>query len=151
MVCVGCLLGCSSAPLVLPQRSALLVKGQSTVKPRPRGTIFRDELEQALAVGLGHFLQHVDLRAVTRLDDSGRARFVGFEILSLRPARDWLEFDFAPGDIVTRIDGVSVEHYENVVPMVEALARKDRFEVAILRGGEQKNVVVNVADRPAAK
>jgi hypothetical protein len=143
----GMFLGCSSSPLVLPRRPTFAIQGQIVAQTRPRGTLFRDEVERAIQAGLGYFLQQVDVRAVTRADDSGRRVFVGFEILSLRPAMDWLMFDFAPGDVVTKVDGVSIEHYDTVIPMFEGLAAKDRFEVSLIRAGEPKTVVVSIVRR----
>jgi hypothetical protein len=142
--------GCSSSPLMLPGRPTLAVFGAAPVDARPRGTLYRDEVQRAIQAGLGHFLQHVDVLSVPRDDDGGRRPFVGFEIIALRPAKDWLKFDFAPGDIVTTVDGVSVEHYERVIPMFEALAAKDKFEVSLIRAGEPKTVVVSIVPRPSA-
>lgn len=144
---VAATVACSSGAVVFPKRSPLRVVGERAADDRPAGTVFRDELAQAAAAGLGHFLRHIEVRAVTRTNDLGQAEFVGFEILSLRPAEDWLKFDFAPGDVVTRVDGVSVEHYDSVIPMFEGLARKDRFEVQILRGGEPRTILVNIRSR----
>ncbi|HMA92115.1 MAG TPA: hypothetical protein VKP30_05480, partial [Polyangiaceae bacterium] len=100
----------------MPKRSPLRVAGELADSGRPHGTVFRDELTQAVALGLGHFLQHIEVRAVTRVNDLGQHEFVGFQILSLRPAEEWLKFDFAPGDVVTRVEGVSIEHYDSVIP-----------------------------------
>lgn len=144
---VAATVACSSSMVVLPKRSPLRVVGELATDERPAGTVFRDELTQAVAAGLGYFLRHIEVRAVTRMNDLGQPEFVGFEILSLRPAEDWLKFDFAPGDVVTRVDGVSVEHYDSVIPMFEGLAKKDRFEVEIVRGGEPRTILVNIRNR----
>ncbi len=132
---------------MLPKRPVLYVEGTLSVPTRPQSTLYREEVMAAVQAGLGHFLQRVDVRAVTQPDDSGRRVFVGFEILSLRPALEWLAFDFAPGDIVTKIDGVSVEHYNSVIPLFDGLVAKDRFEVALVRAGQPKTVVINIRER----
>jgi len=144
-------LGCGSEALTLPKRPALRVLGTLPVPPRPTGTVYRDEVVGAVQTGLGYFLQRVDLRAVTQPDDSGRRTFVGFEVLAMRPAREWLAFDFVPGDIVTSFEGVSVEHYDSVIPLFEALVSKARFEISLIRGGQPKTVVVTIAERPVSK
>ena len=142
-------LGCSSGPLVLPKRPVIYVDGTLVVPSRPAATLYREEVVAAVQAGLGHFLQRVDVRAVTHQDDAGRRVFVGFEVLSLRPALEWLTFDFAPGDIVTKIDGVSVEHYNSVIPLFERLVAKDQFEVSLIRSGQPKTVVINIRERQA--
>jgi type II secretory pathway component PulC len=123
------------------------VVGNPPKPERPAGTLFRDELKQAVQAGLGHFLQKLEVRAVTRQNDLGQQVFAGFQILSLRPAESWLRFDFAPGDVVTRIDGVSVEHYDAVLPMFEGLIAKERFAVQIVRGGEEKTIFISIRER----
>jgi S1-C subfamily serine protease len=139
--------GCSSSKTVLPARPHLTVYGQVTRASRPASTLYRDEVLSAIKAGLGHFLQLVDLRPVVGADDSGRRQFIGFEIRSMRPASEWLLFDFAPGDVIRKIEGVSVEHYDSVIPVFEGLATKDQFEVVLLRGGEERRVVVVIQQR----
>lgn len=144
---VGLSLGCGSSPIVMPRQPAIPVRGVIAGDGRPAGTLYRDELERAIRRGLGHFLQNLDLRAVTREDDLAQVTFVGFEIVAMRPAWNWLAFDFAPGDIVTKIDGVSVEHYDAVLPMFEGLASKDHFDVELVRGGQRKVVTISIRRR----
>lgn len=144
---LGCCIACSPSAVVFPQVPALRVTGALPKDDRPAGTLYKDELQAAVAAGLGHFLQSLEVRAVTREDDLGQRVFAGFQIVALRPAERWLKFDFVPGDIVTRVDGVSVEHYDAVLPMFEGLVAKDRFEVRLVRGGEERVVVIHISDR----
>lgn len=141
------LVGCGAEPLALPQRPTLRIPGTLPAPTRPASTLYRDEVVRAVQDGLGHFLQLVALRPVIQQDDVGRRVFVGFEVVSLRPAMQWLPFDFAPGDILTRLDGVSVEHYDSVIPVFEGLVNKDRFEVSLIRSGQPKTVIVSIVDR----
>lgn len=144
---VGCSVACSSTTVILPKGSALRVVGVLPQDDRPVGTLYRDEVREAVQAGLGYFLRHVEVRAVTRENDLGERVFAGFEIVSLKHAQRWLKFDFAPGDVITRIDGVSVEHYDAVLPIFERLVDKDRFEIQLVRGGEEKTVIVNIRER----
>lgn len=144
---VGCSVACSASTLVLPKEPAFRVVGSLPRDDRPVGTLYRDEVGAAVQAGLGYFLRHLEVRAVTRENDLGQRVFAGFEIVSLKHAEKWLKFDFAPGDVITRIDGVSVEHYDAVLPVFEGLVAKDRFEIQLVRGGQEKTVVVSIRDR----
>lgn len=119
---------------------------------RPKNTLYRDEIEAAKREGLGHFFQRLEIEPVGETDADGRlTSFQGFQIVALRPATDWLAFDFAPGDVLTHINGVSVEHYSTWVDQFEALPKAEQIRVDLLRAGEQKTIVVRIAERsPAA-
>lgn len=147
----GILMGCGAVPLELPKLPPSVIRGTLVAESRPPSTIYRDELERAVQRGLGHFLQQVDLRAATRTDDIGRRAFVGFEILALRPATDWFAFDFVPGDVITQIDGVSVEHYDTVIPMFEGLLSKNKFDVVLLRSGQRQVVSITIVERQSVR
>jgi S1-C subfamily serine protease len=107
-------------------------------------------VDEAVKAGLGYFLQKVDLQAQLRVDDLGQQRFVGFQITAMRPAREWLTFDFAPGDVITHINGTSVEHYDAVLPLFDGLVNANAFEVRVLRGTETVTVTVRIEPRNSA-
>jgi S1-C subfamily serine protease len=73
--------------------------------------------------------------------------FEGFQIVALRPANDWLTFDFAPGDVLTHINGVSVEHYSTWYNQFEALPKAEQIRVDLLRDGKPKTIIVRIVDR----
>jgi hypothetical protein len=49
------------------------------------------------------------------------------------------------------VDGVSVEHYDSVIPVFEGLVAKERFEVSLIRAGQPKTVEVRIVERPLPK
>ncbi len=119
-----------------------------TVPARPSNTLYRDEVENVKRAGLGHFFELVDLEPKGDIDGQGRlSGFQGFQIVTLRPATEWLSFDFAPGDILTHINGVSVEHYSTWFEQFEALSTADQIRVDIIRDGTPKAVIVKIVDR----
>jgi len=75
--------------------------------------------------------------------------FEGFQIVALRPANAWLSFDFAPGDILTHINGVSVEHYATWYNQFEALPKAEQIRVDLIRDGKPKTITVRIVDRTA--
>jgi hypothetical protein len=125
------------------------IAAESTLVPsRPRNTLYRDEILLAKRVGLGHVFELMDLEPVGDLDSRGRlADFKGFQIRALRPAREWLAFDFAPGDILTHFNGVSVEHYATWYEQFEALGKADQIRVDLIQDESKKTVIVKIVDR----
>ena len=116
--------------------------------PRPNNTLYRDEVQAAARAGLGHLFELVELEPKGDLDSQGRmTSFNGFQIVTLRPASKWLSFDFAPGDILTHINGVSVEHYSTWIEQFEALAKADEIRVDLIRDGQPKTVTIKITDR----
>ena len=141
----------------LPRAADITIQGHLPVAVRPKNVLFRDEVDEAVQAGLAYFLQKVDLQALCdfsdgerrpcSVNDPGTKRFVGFQIVAMRPAMAWLPFDFAPGDVVTHINGTSVEHYDAVIPLFEGLTQVDLLEVSVLRGTETVTVQVRIEPR----
>jgi len=136
-----------------PRPEAQATKGPT----RPRNTLYRDEVEAAKRAGLGYVFQLMDLEPNGELDARGRMTdFKGFQIVALRPASEWLAFDFAPGDVLTHINGVSVEHYSTWFEQFEALPKAEQIQIDLIRDGKSKTVLVKIASRagsavPASK
>ena len=140
------LMGCSGS-VALPRAADIKILGQAPTPPRPRNVLYRDEVDAAVKAGLGWFLQKIDLRATVRKDDLGRDVFAGFEIVAMRPAAAWFDFDFAPGDVITRVNGVSVEHYNAMLPVFESLPEANALEIALVRGGAPTVIQVRIEPR----
>lgn len=149
----GWLVACGgSSPLitVTPAPKQKTAPQAPVTLERPNNTLYRDEVENAKRAGLGHFFELVDLEPKGELDNQGRMEaFQGFQIITLRPAREWLTFDFAPGDILTHINGVSVEHYSTWFEQFELLPKADQLRVDLIRDGNAKTIVVRIVDRGA--
>lgn len=114
---------------------------------RPANTVYRDEVKAAVAAGMARFLSSVEVEALTDVDEAGERRFLGFTVLTLRPAAAWLSFDIVPGDVITRVNGVSVSHYDYLLPMFEGLGSASELRVEMLRGGKPKTLVISILDR----
>jgi S1-C subfamily serine protease len=124
---------------------------------RPRNVLFRDEINDAQNAGLAYFLQKIDLQAQCETNerimrdcsrnDPDQKRFVGFKIVAMRPAMAWLPFDFSPGDIVTQVNGTSIEHYDTAISLFEGLAQANSLDVSVLRGSELVVVKIRIETR----
>jgi hypothetical protein len=124
---------------------------QPKLPQRPKNTLYRDEIENARRAGLGHFFERIELEPRGDTDQNGRMiSFTGFQIVALRPARDWMSFDFAPGDVLTHINGVSVEHYSTWYSQFEMLPKAEQIRVDLIRDGQPKTVTVRIVERNAA-
>jgi len=115
--------GCSTA-------KPKLVEGAPPAQARPSNTLYRDEVESAKHAGLGHFFELVDFeRKATLTRRAGLAVFRVFKLLTLRPATQWLSFDFAPATILT----TSTAYRLNTIPLwfeqFEALSTADQIRV----------------------
>lgn len=134
--------------VVVPTAKPKAVAHAPMAPVRPNNTLYRDEIQNAKRAGLGHFFELIDLEPTGDLDDQGRLNdFQGFRIVSLRPASEWLSFDFAPGDVLTHINGVSVEHYSTWFEQFEALPTADQIRVDLIRDGKPKTVTVRIISR----
>lgn len=145
------LVACGGSPplvAVAPAPKQKIALQMPVAPRRPNNTLYRDEVEGAKRAGLGHFFALVDLEPKGELDNQGRMdTFQGFQIVALRPALEWLAFDFAPGDILTHINGVSVEHYSTWFEQFELLPKADQVRVDLIRDGKPNTIVVRIVDR----
>ena len=152
LLCAGLVCcGGSAQPIAAPIAKPKPIAAIPPPAPRPNNTLYRDEVEAARRAGLGHLFELVELEPKGDVDSQGRmTSFNGFQIVTLRPASKWLSFDFAPGDVLTHINGVSVEHYSTWLEQFEAAAKADQIRVDLIRDGQRKTVIVRIADRNRA-
>jgi hypothetical protein len=111
--------------------------------PRARtGVIARDELVPVLEGGLGRYLQNVETEPVFH-----QGAFVGFRILSFFPGDlEYASLDLRPGDIVTNVNGRSIERPEQAVAVWEALRTASDLVVLYQRGPEELALRFRIVD-----
>jgi S1-C subfamily serine protease len=103
--------------------------------------VTRERLAEILGRGVGDFLRHV---AVEPVLDGGA--FVGFRLESLPDQPAW--FDVRRGDVVTAINGMSIERPEDAQRAWEALQVASEVRIDLLREGERRSVRVPIEDAP---
>jgi len=145
LLVAGLAFGCGGAKA--PPSQAPTTHQKAAAPARPANTLYRDEVQAALRRGLGHFLQLVDLEPRVETDASGVQHFLGFEVRALRPAKDWLSFDVAPGDLVTKVNGQSMERYETALSVFESLKDEQVVRVDLVRNGQPKSIEVRIVER----
>ncbi len=110
--------------------------------PAVHGAIRRADLLAVLDAGLGRFLQGVETEA--SLVDG---RFVGFRLVSLYPDDPRFRgIDLAPGDVVVRVNGLSVERPEQAFQAWDGLRVASQLLIEYLRAGERREIRFDIVD-----
>lgn len=111
--------------------------------PRARsGVIMRTDLLPVLERGLGSYLKHVKTEPTFH-----QGTFVGFRIISFFPGDlGYASLDLRPGDVVTHINGRSIERPEQAVAVWEELRTADDLVVHYRRDGEPLALRFRIVD-----
>ncbi|HEY3494951.1 MAG TPA: hypothetical protein VGK73_09705 [Polyangiaceae bacterium] len=103
--------------------------------------LHRRDIVATLDLGFGRFLQQV---AVEPSLDAGRFR--GWTILELRPREFWQGVDLKPGDVVTSVNGLPLEHEVEAWEAFESLRTAEELSVAYQRGNVRRAVRYRILD-----
>ncbi len=96
--------------------------------------------------GLGTFLQRVQVEP--SLQDG---RFQGFRIVALQPENFWREIDLRTGDVVTAVNGKSVEQPATAFEVFESLRTVGELRVSLLRDGQARQITFPIVGAPEPK
>lgn len=133
-----------------PPEPALLGKLPSSApQPRPGtaiavATLQRAEVERVVDAGLGRFLAHVALEP--RLSGG---KFSGWSIVALRPPELWQGIDLQPGDVVTRVNGLSIEREVEAYDAFQAVRQAPSLEVSYLRQNQPRTLRFTIVGAPS--
>jgi S1-C subfamily serine protease len=114
--------------------------------PRPKGVLYRDEVDETVDIGLGYFLQRVDVEPAL---DNGH--FKGFRIAALRPPDWWEGVDLEPGDVILSVNGMPIERDTQAHKAFLSLKQASELRVEYLRGGQSRTLVYRILPRQTAK
>lgn len=106
----------------------------------PVTSLQRAEVKEMIAKGLGAFLQNV---AVEDWPVMHQGKFFGFKIRAINPA--W-RVDLAPGDVVTRVNGIVPERPEEADAALRSLAKASSLKVEFERDGKAKTLELPIVD-----
>jgi hypothetical protein len=112
----------------------------------PPGALFRTDVTKAVEDGLGYFLQRVSVDP-----EIVGGKFQGFRIVELRPAEFWEGVDLKPGDVVTRVNGQSIERDIEAYNAFQSLLAAPALRVSFVRGGSPRELVFAIVDDPSTK
>jgi type II secretory pathway component PulC len=140
------LAGCGGqAPPPLPPvatTTALPSAQRPGAHPLPANAIARSTVQAALAAGPGAFLQKV---AIDEHPVFLGGKFHGFRITALQ-GDDWRGIDLRPGDVVTRVNGFSIEHPEDAAEAFYSLRVASELRVEYEREGEPREIRFGIVD-----
>jgi type II secretory pathway component PulC len=141
LVLVAC--GSSPQPVAKTPVEPQVASGAGVEATAPAGAIRRSEVRQAINAGLGTFLQRVtfDVDHPVFRDH----KFVGFKIVSLN-GPGWTNVDLKPGDVVTAVNGFTVERPEQALQAFSSLAVASELRVDYERDGQPRAFRLAIMD-----
>ncbi|MBX3182506.1 MAG: hypothetical protein KF915_07750 [Polyangiaceae bacterium] len=104
--------------------------------PPPKGALWRRDVDQTVDRGLGYFLQRLEVTPSFAPNGS----FQGFKILELFDEGFWQGVDLRPGDVVTRVNGQSIEREGQAYEVFQSLKQAPALSVQFLRDGQSRTL-----------
>lgn len=108
----------------------------------PPGALFRQDVNETVEQGLGYFLQRVSVDP-----ELVNGRFRGFRITDLRPVEWWQGVDLKPGDVVTQVNGMSIERDIDAYQAFQSLRAAPSLRVSFERAGAKRELVYSIVER----
>jgi type II secretory pathway component PulC len=134
LLCAGCAAApphVASAPAEGAPPPATVEKPAAEPPARAPGTIARCDLEKMLSTSPGAFLSHVEIDPTFR-----GSRFQGWRIGAFFPGDPrFAGVDLVAGDVVTRVNGASVEQPEQFMHVWEGARFRRDLTVELMRDG----------------
>lgn len=137
---VGACGGASAPPPETKTPATPAASGPPAAPAAPITHVRRSELRTVIARP-GSFLQNVSL------DDQPvmvGGKFHGFRIVALPST--WPGLDLAPGDVVTKVNGMAIEHPEEAFDALKSLETAPELRVSYERAGEARELKLPIVD-----
>ena len=123
----------SEAPSTAPTTTA-------AAAPITTTSLKRSGVKRTIAKGLGYFLQEVTVEDYPVMTGG---KFHGFKIKAI--TGDW-GVDLRPGDVVTRVNGMSIEHPEDADAALRSLEKAKSLKVDFDRDGKPLSLELPIVD-----
>jgi type II secretory pathway component PulC len=107
----------------------------------PSASLKRSEVRAAVKSGMGALLQRVIVDTEKPVFRQGK--FLGFRITQM--PREW-GADLKPGDVVTHVNGFSVERPESAYEALQSLEVASELRVDYERNGEPRSIRYSIVD-----
>lgn len=136
------ILGCGASappPATSPQKPADKPVASEPAPAAP-SSLKRSIVKQAISYGVGAFLQNVAVADWPAMKDG---KFHGWTIKAIRG--DW-GVDIRPGDVVTKVNGMPIEHPEEADAALRSLEKAKALRVDYERGGEPKTLELAIVE-----
>src|SRR4051794_761048 len=130
----------STPPPSSSARTVSSAEPPAPVPPRPGG-LSRSEAVAALSRGFGAFLARVQVEPAL-----SNGKFRGWRVVKLSSDPMWRGVDLAPGDVVTQVNGLPIEHPEQALSAFQSLAVAKELRVSLERNGARREIVYPIDD-----
>jgi type II secretory pathway component PulC len=97
-------------------------------------------VKQTIAKGLGYFLRNVTVEDYPAMRAN---KFYGWK---LRNVNGELGVDLRPGDVVTRVNGMAIEHPEEADAAMRSLEKATALRVDFDRDGKSQSLELPITD-----
>lgn len=130
------------APVAPPPVAAPPSSGGACAEFVRPGVLRRAAVARAVDRGLGQWLSQVEVKA----QRSGR-KFTGWQVVQLYPDDPcYRAVDIQRGDVVTRVNGASLEKPDQANQVFQGLRTAPALEIELLRQGLARRVSLTIVD-----
>lgn len=123
----------TSTPEAAPTTTAAAVPPKTT-------SLRRSQVKAGIARGLGYFLQNVTVDDYPVMRNN---KFYGFKVKAINAE---LGVDIQPGDVVTRVNGMSIEHPEEADAAMRTLEKASALRVDFERDGKPRTLELPITE-----
>jgi S1-C subfamily serine protease len=142
LLCSLCMIGCGAKSEPPPRTEATATRAADAGAKLAGARLSRGEVMATLSAGFGAFLAHLQVEPVV-VD----GKFRGWRVLQLRPHDPmWSGVDLAPGDVISAVNGKSIERPEQALSAFQSLAIAPELRVSYQRGGVLHELVLPIDD-----
>lgn len=128
-----------SAESAAPTPEAAPTTTAAAVPPKTT-SLRRSAVKAGIARGLGYFLQNVTVEDYPVMHGN---KFYGFKVKAISAE---LGVDIQPGDVVTRVNGMSIEHPEDADAAMRTLEKASALKVDFERDGKPRTLSLPITE-----
>jgi type II secretory pathway component PulC len=128
-----------SAESAASVREAAPTTTAAAVPPKTT-SLRRSQVKASIAKGLGYFLQNVTVDDYPVMRNN---KFYGFKVKAISAE---LGVDIQPGDVVTRVNGMSIEHPEEADAAMRTLEKASALRVDFERDGKPRTLELPITE-----
>jgi type II secretory pathway component PulC len=128
-----------SADSAASPREAAPTTTAAAVPPKTT-SLRRSQVKASIAKGLGYFLQNVTVDDYPVMRNN---KFYGFKVKAISAE---LGVDIQPGDVVTRVNGMSIEHPEEADAAMRTLEKASALRVDFERDGKPRTLELPITE-----
>ena len=141
------LAACASSKPPPPAAPAPAATTQTTTtaanEDQPTSVLHRADVHRVVSKGLGAFLSRVTVDEQPAMTKDGK--FIGFRIAALQ-GDSWRGVDLKPGDVVTKVNGFSIERPEQALEAFQSLDVASELRVELQRDGAPRELRYAIVD-----